>query len=709
MSFAIYGKEDGMAIIIIFGGTTEGRELAEAFEGTRLEVHLCVATDYGASLLPRRDNIRIHTGRLEAEDMERLLQTEAPDMVVDATHPYAAAVTENIREVCRRLSCPLIRILRERNMFPEITECYRESTLVDSVEEAAAFLANTQGKILITTGSKELEKYTVIADYQNRCVARVLPILSVMEKCAALGFTGRNLIAMQGPFSEEMNYQLLKQTGCVYLVTKASGKEGGYEEKCRAAMRAGVKLIVVQRPGDGEAVKSNAFQEMSLWDAVEYLSGRWGLEVKRTAYLIGIGPGAAELFTEEAVRYIQEADCVIGAERVLKSCRQMVQKPQFCAYRAEEVAAFLEEHREYRKVALVYSGDIGFYSGATGMWETLEEFRVVPVSGISTAQYFLNRIGVAWQDVELVSRHGRAACLIPLLLRRGRVFALLGREGEAEEICRSLLELGLEKVRVVVGEALSYPEERIVQGTPRELLEMKFGSLSVMYLEWEECRYGAPAVTPGLPDACFSRNQVTEKKVPMTKQGVRILSLAKLELTEDAVVYDIGAGTGSVSIEAARLCSRGMVYAVEQRHDAIELLERNRICFHAENMRIVEGSAPEALKTLPAPTHVFMGGSSGRLIEIIRAAREKNPSVRFVVNAVTMETMAQIGRIPEKFPEYQDMEILQVPLTRSRHVGEYHMMHAENPVMIASFGGINDGLVCVPKRADGSKDEKRYG
>ena len=355
-----------MAAIIIFGGTTEGRELAEALGGERLEAHLCVATAYGASLLPKFDNIKIHMGRLEAEDMERLLQSEETELAVDATHPYAAAVTENIRKICQKLSYPLLRILREdtqaaiHEMAVSHDKMPEDVIFMDSVEEAAAFLAATQGKILITTGSKELEKYTIIEDYQNRCVARVLPILSVMEKCAGLGFAGKNLIAMQGPFSEEMNYQMLKQADCRYLVTKDSGKEGGYEEKCEAALRAGVKLVVVKRPREaaGETAIDNhvsdAFQAMSLSEAIDYLSARYGLMKKRTVYLIGAGPGAAELFTGEAVRCLQEADCVIGAQRILQSCEQIVQKPQFCAYKAEDVAEFLKAHSEYRKAALVY-------------------------------------------------------------------------------------------------------------------------------------------------------------------------------------------------------------------------------------------------------------------------------------------------------------------------------------------------------------------
>ncbi len=304
-----------MAEIIIFGGTTEGRKLAEALLGTQMEVHLCVATAYGASLLPQSDNIIIHTGKLEAEDMRCLLQLEKPELVVDATHPYAAVVTKNIREICRKLSCPLLRILRkdtwsklQENVLHGIWQTAMEDvTFVNSVEEAAAFLADTQGKIMITTGSKELEKYTVIEDYQNRCIARVLPTLPVMEKCAGLGFTGKNLIAMQGPFSEEMNYQMLKQAGCSYLVTKDSGKEGGYEEKCEAAIRAGVKLIIVKRPeeaaltGDVDSRLSGAFQAMPLSEAIDYLFDHFELKTKRTAFLIGAGPGSVECLQESGI------------------------------------------------------------------------------------------------------------------------------------------------------------------------------------------------------------------------------------------------------------------------------------------------------------------------------------------------------------------------------------------------------------------------
>jgi precorrin-6Y C5,15-methyltransferase (decarboxylating) len=189
-------------------------------------------------------------------------------------------------------------------------------------------------------------------------------------------------------------------------------------------------------------------------------------------------------------------------------------------------------------------------------------------------------------------------------------------------------------------------------------------------------------VTPGIADTEFIR-----EKVPMTKEEIRTLSLCKLGLKRDSVLYDIGAGTGSVCVEAAGICTQGKVYAVEQRHEAVQLIRENQRKFAADNLVVCEGAAPEVLSRLLAPTHAFIGGSGGHLLEIVAAVREKNPAVRFVVNVVTMETLGQISSLCEKFPEYADMEIIQVSVSKSRPLGRYHLMEAENPVYIISFGG----------------------
>lgn len=185
----------------------------------------------------------------------------------------------------------------------------------------------------------------------------------------------------------------------------------------------------------------------------------------------------------------------------------------------------------------------------------------------------------------------------------------------------------------------------------------------------------------GIPDYEFIRGEV-----PMTKEEIRILSVVKLRLTEDAVVYDIGAGTGSVSVEIALACPKGTVYAVEENPAGIELIKANRDKFKADNIVPVAGFAPDCMEDLPVPTHVFIGGSKGRLLEIIEKVLAKNPEARIVVNAVTLETLGKLSEMAERFPACGDMEVTEVMIAKSSLRGRYHFMKGENPVYIAAFG-----------------------
>lgn len=657
-----------MASVAVFGGTAEGRLLAEALRDTGLELHICVATDYGARLLPSCPNLHVHTGRLAEEEMEAFLRETGATLCLDATHPYAEAVTANLQEACERLGLEYIRIYRREENSVTGAGVWH----VDSPEEAARFLNTASGNVLITTGSKDLEAYTAIDGYQERCFARVLPSPEVMAKCSDLGFSGKHLICMQGPFGEELNYWMIKHTNASWLVTKSSGKKGGFTEKWEAARRAGAGLVVIGRPKEALPEK-----QMELEEAVALLKERCGLK-DRQLYLIGMGPGDRRFLTGEAERCLKDSDVLIGAERILKIWPEYAAKPHLVSYKKEEILAFLREHPEYHKAALVYSGDIGFYSGAKGMREAEGEFELHFIPGISSPLYLLDRLGVPWEEVRLESCHGNGRDLVPLILQNERICALLGKMDTVSAICGELCAFGANNVKVTVGERLSYPEERINTGFPGDFAGKLLDPLSVAYFE-----NPAPVrVIPGIADERFLRG-----KVPMTKRECRILSLAALGLRPDSVVYDIGAGTGSVSVEAALACPEGKVYAVEKKAEAIELIRQNRIRFRAASLQVVEGTAPEALSDLPAPTHAFIGGSGGNLLPIIRAVREKNRYVRFVLNAVTLETLAALETLKEEFPEYGDMEVTQISAAKGRPLGRYHIMTAENPVFIVSFGG----------------------
>lgn len=174
-------------------------------------------------------------------------------------------------------------------------------------------------------------------------------------------------------------------------------------------------------------------------------------------------------------------------------------------------------------------------------------------------------------------------------------------------------------------------------------------------------------------------------KIPMTKSEVRAVSLSKLELKPDAVVYDIGAGTGSVSIEAALAVPKGHVYAIEQKADAWDLISANQEKFQVKNMTLVKGKAPDAMKGLPVPTHVFIGGSSGQMENLVSGLQKQNPHVRIVINAIALETLAQVMDIIKK--QDVEAEVATVQIAKANQVCGYHMMQGQNPVYVISFGG----------------------
>ena len=686
-----------MCRIVLFGGTTEGRRLAEFLNREQVETRVCVATEYGGSLLPEGPYLTVSDERLDGAAMEELLQTARPELVVDATHPYATAVTENIKAACKACGVEYLRLLRQggaeaagaAGIFGSENggseNCgAADAVFADSVEDAVAWLADKTGRILAATGSKELEKYTVLPDYQNRVVARVLSTAGVAAQCEALGFTGKNLICMQGPFSQAMNEAILRQYDCKYMVTKASGTTGGYEDKIAAALACGCTPVIIGRPAEEEG--------LSFFACKKALCGRLHLTPKREIALVGIGMGAETSMTVEAREVIEGAELVIGARRMVDAVAGPGQV-RAAEYDSGKIAAYLADHVEYEKAAVVFSGDIGFYSGAkklAGLLDSPEhpEYEVRFVPGMSSMAYFMGKIGRTWEDALLVSNHGRNVSLIPLVRDHEKVFSIFGRRDDVKNLAAKLVEYGLENVKIHVGEQLSYPEEKLFCAVPEDLLDYENDPLCVVLIE----NPGA-AATRINPLSCRRDEEFLRDKVPMTKEDIRILSVSKLALTEDAVCYDVGAGTGSVSIEMAVKAGKGRVYAVEKKAEAVALLKKNKLKFQADNLEIIEGLAPDALADLPAPTHVFIGGSSGNMKEILEAVFAKNPAVRVVINCIAMETVAEALACAKEFggrtgSQVGDgIDVVQVSVSRARKLGGYTMMTGENPITILSFGG----------------------
>ncbi len=420
--------------------------------------------------------------------------------------------------------------------------------------------------------------------------------------------------------------------------------------------------------------------------------------------LVGIGMGAAGTLTEEARRVISECDCLIGAGRMLEAVcanksadKSDVQKcglkplakeeenhgtgareqAIYCAYEPERIREILTAHPEYRKTAVLYSGDIGFYSGARELRRVLaDRCEVKGIPGISSVVYLAARLGISWEDARLTSIHGRNRPYIHILARHRKTFLLFGGNGLAEEFCSRIREYGLTGLRIWIGRNLSYKEESIVCRTGADIQPEDLKGLSALYVE---------NPSPLLQGVQIRDDAFIRGNVPMTKEEVRFVSLASLALSGECVFYDIGAGTGSIAVTAAALHENAQVYAVERKAEAVELIRQNKRKFCVDQLEIIEGTAPEALQDLKPPTHVFIGGSSGNLEGILKCIREKNPSAKVVLNAITLETVKEVLLAEEK-GLLREVEIIQAGFSRAKKTAGYHMMTAQNPIYIITAG-----------------------
>ena len=389
--------------------------------------------------------------------------------------------------------------------------------------------------------------------------------------------------------------------------------------------------------------------------------------------LIGMGSGQPENLTLQGLAALRQADLILGARRLLAVLPAGCTENRAAAYRPDEVAELLQTSGAENAV-LVYSGDTGFYSGASSMMEKLEALgvraRVLP--GLSSIQLLAAALGRPWQGWNLVSAHGRTCDPVAECMQGRPTFFLTGGSEDPATLCAQLAAEGFGDVQGVVGQCLGTPEEKIFRGSVKELAAGRFNSLSVLLVEAAEV---LPRRAPGLPDEAFERGDV-----PMTKQEVRAAVLAKLAVRSEDILWDVGAGTGSVSVELALAAPRGRVYAVECRPEGCALIKANREKFRTRNLVLVEGLAPDALSDLPAPDAVFIGGSKGSLAAIVDAALDKNPDARICVSAIALETLsAAVAALTAKG---RTVQVSQIAVSRAKAVGGLHLMMAQNPIYL---------------------------
>lgn len=406
----------------------------------------------------------------------------------------------------------------------------------------------------------------------------------------------------------------------------------------------------------------------------------------RKVTIIGAGPGNPDLLSRAALDAIDIADVVIGAHRALVGIDVPPDVVRCELVKTADIVAALTDAASWQRAVVVMTGDVGLFSGARRLVEALSgdaqvDVRVIP--GISSASYLAARLARPWQDWRFASAHGVACDIVAEAERSGELFLVTSGGEDPSRLSGELVQAGFGDACVTVAERLSYPDERITCATASEIAGQTFDDLNVMLIEFagDAASSRWPYASSGIPDELFIRGDV-----PMTKQEVRAVALAKLRLTATDTVWDVGAGTGSVSIEAALVARAGSVWAVERNAAGVRLIRENADAFGCGNVHAVPGVAPEALAKLPVPDAVFVGGSAGELPSIVEGALEKNSQVRLCVPCVTVETLTEACALLSG-SRFKGFEACQVSAARAEAVGSHHLMKAQNPVFLVSARG----------------------
>ncbi len=655
--------------VLVFGGTTEGRELSALLRELDIPHTLSVATEYGLQILRQSGEEEIISGRKSAEEIAQLITQESYTVIVDSTHPFATAVSEEIRSACDMTGTRYIRVRRDTES-DDAMNFFEYAVCSDTLQEAVRELESTKGNILLLTGSRDLVQIVRGISDISRVYARVLPDIDSIKKCIDAGLKGKQIIAMQGPFSCNMNEALISEVNASVIFTKQSGRQGGFPAKMQAAKNCGIKAVVLKNPENGK--EGDEF--FTVRQTCDYLKRIAGQE-RKTIVLAGIGPGDEALYTGKLSDALKKADVIFGASSVIQGVSSG-SIPKIPMYKAQDIISFLADNPKYNSPVVLFSGDISLSSGYKNARTLLEEagYSVTSVPGISSVSLFLQRLGIGLEDTTVLSAHGRCCNVRGHVLLNRDTIILTSDCSHAEAICRQVADAA---GRIVIGYELGNKDELVFDYPDGEKNLRDLPGRCLVYVhrkeETEDSAFG------GIKDRDMIRGNV-----PMTKEEIRALSIRKLALSKDGVMYDVGAGTGSVSIEAALMHPDMKVYCVEKNVEALDLLEKNREKFAAENVEIVPGSAPKALKELPAPTHVFIGGSGGALKDILDCVYEKNERTRVVINCVTAETMSETVSY---LNDHEDIsgDIIQVSVTRYREVGSYHMADAFNPVYIITL------------------------
>lgn len=384
----------------------------------------------------------------------------------------------------------------------------------------------------------------------------------------------------------------------------------------------------------------------------------------------GTGPGSPYLYTEEMKEAVENADTVLTALRTTEYLH--VLNRNVLVMSVSDITAYLDKHcSEATDICVAAGGDTGFYSIASTIAARMEgKADVRYICGISSMQYFAAAAGHSYENMKLVSFHGRNGSLVPYVCYNKSVFALTGGRVKAGSLIKDLAASGLGSTEIFAGENLTLENQRIVRGKASELIDEEFGDLTVMIAD----NIGYSDKYRTLKDSEFIRG-----RVPMTKEAVRILAAAELEIKPTDVVYDIGAGTGAASCAFALKANENFVYAAEKKAEGIELIKANMNRLGIRNIRLIEGSAPECMREFPPADKAFIGGS-GNLENIVQTILSKNNQTMILITAVSLETLHEAISIFEKTGI--EPAILCANIASADRKGRHTLMKAENPIYL---------------------------
>ena len=391
-------------------------------------------------------------------------------------------------------------------------------------------------------------------------------------------------------------------------------------------------------------------------------------------YIVGMGTGDESLLTLKAFKIIEESDVIIGGKRHLDSFdnKEKIEIKN----NLSEIIKYINENRDKKKISVLASGDPFMYGIGSYIVKNIPDACFENVSGISSIQYMAGRCNIPWQDIKIGSVHGRNDNVCSLVSDNKKV-ALLTANNTKKTI-NELYENGFSDVYIYVGENLSYDDEKISEGYLKDFIDREFSDLCVIIILNDKKKY-YPYATCGIQDHMFKRGNV-----PMTKEEIRAVSISKLRIAENSIVFDIGSGTGSVTVECGLKAKKGKVYGFEKNSEAVELTRDNLRKFGVYNSEVIAGDALTSIKNLDvSPTRAFLGGTGGDMQEILEVLSQKSENIRVVVNCITIESVYEAIKGFESVG-YENVECVSVSVSRGKKAGSKNMMIAQNTVYVIS-------------------------